>query len=156
MTQHKLNSNLTLLAATANGASASSTANPIGAASRVPQVTELSETMKAMIIGDMNPPLYQQLCANCVDKLPAGDAIKTYHVRVASEECVACGILGLKPEAFTKPFCKFMEQNPTIFHAVDYFKSKSSDLGYKEVRQPPRFRYHKSFTDDYRIASCSG
>jgi aminopeptidase I len=132
MTQHKLNNNLTLLAASANGSSASSTASPVGAP-RVPQEKELSETMKAMIIGDMNPPLYRQLCTKCVDKLPAGDAIKAYHVRVASESCVACRILGLKPEAFTKPFCKFLEQNPTIFHAVDYFKSKSTDLGYKEV-----------------------
>lgn len=39
----------------------------------------------------------------------------------------------LKPEAFTKPYLEFMTGNPTVFHAVDYFKEKLVKVGYKEV-----------------------
>ena len=39
----------------------------------------------------------------------------------------------IKPEAFTKPYLEFMTENPTIFHAVDYFKEKLEKAGYKEV-----------------------
>jgi aminopeptidase I len=39
----------------------------------------------------------------------------------------------LKPEAFTKPYVDFMTENPTVFHAVDYFKEKLLKVGYKEV-----------------------
>lgn len=39
----------------------------------------------------------------------------------------------LKPEAFTKPYVEFMTENPTVFHAVDYFKEKLCKSGYKEV-----------------------
>ncbi len=41
----------------------------------------------------------------------------------------------IKPEDFTKPFCDFMTENPTVFHAVDYFKQKLSAAGYSEVSQ---------------------
>lgn len=39
----------------------------------------------------------------------------------------------IKPEEFTKPFCDFLTENPTIFHTVDHFKSKLNEAGYKEV-----------------------
>lgn len=39
----------------------------------------------------------------------------------------------LKPEAFTKPYCDFMTENPTVFHAVGYFKEKLVKAGYTEV-----------------------
>ncbi|KAK4239673.1 peptidase M18 [Achaetomium macrosporum] len=39
----------------------------------------------------------------------------------------------LKPEAFTKPYLEFMTENPTVFHAVDYFKEKLLKAGYKEL-----------------------
>ncbi|EON98626.1 putative vacuolar aminopeptidase 1 protein [Phaeoacremonium minimum UCRPA7] len=39
----------------------------------------------------------------------------------------------IKPEYFTKPFCSFLTENPTIFHAVDYFKKKMLGLGFKEL-----------------------
>ncbi|KAI6782394.1 vacuolar aminopeptidase 1 [Emericellopsis cladophorae] len=41
-----------------------------------------------------------------------------------------------KPEAFTKPFTDFLEENPTIFHVVEYSKRKLEAKGYKEL--PPR------------------
>lgn len=40
----------------------------------------------------------------------------------------------IKPEAYTKPFCDFLKESPTIFHAVDYFKSKARASGFEEVR----------------------
>lgn len=47
----------------------------------------------------------------------------------------------IKPEEFTKPFCDFLTENPTIFHTVDHFRGKLGDAGYKEVSkesaQPP-------------------
>lgn len=43
----------------------------------------------------------------------------------------------LKPEAFTKPYLDFMTENPTVFHAVDYFKQKLLKAGYAEVSQQP-------------------
>ncbi|KAH6691390.1 aminopeptidase I zinc metalloprotease [Plectosphaerella plurivora] len=41
-----------------------------------------------------------------------------------------------KPESYTKPFCDFLAENPTVFHTVDHFKTKLSDAGFKEL--PPR------------------
>lgn len=38
------------------------------------------------------------------------------------------------PEAYTKPFCDFLTENPTVFHAVDYFEKKLEKAGYKKVR----------------------
>ncbi|AEO62709.1 uncharacterized protein THITE_2061958 [Thermothielavioides terrestris NRRL 8126] len=39
----------------------------------------------------------------------------------------------LRPEAFTKPYCDFMTENPTVFHVVDYFKQKLLKVGYTEL-----------------------
>ncbi|KAK9777830.1 putative Vacuolar aminopeptidase 1 [Seiridium cardinale] len=39
----------------------------------------------------------------------------------------------IKPEDYTKPFCDFLQENPTVFHAVDYFKAKASEYGYTEL-----------------------
>ena len=41
----------------------------------------------------------------------------------------------VKPvEEYTKPFCEFLTENPTVFHAVDYFKRKLKENGFIEVR----------------------
>lgn len=42
----------------------------------------------------------------------------------------------VKPEAYTRPFCDFLQESPTIFHAVDYFKSKLAKDGFQEVSGP--------------------
>ncbi|KAK0719905.1 peptidase M18 [Lasiosphaeris hirsuta] len=39
----------------------------------------------------------------------------------------------LKPEDFTKPYCDFMTANPTVFHAVGYFKEQLAKAGFKEL-----------------------
>lgn len=51
--------------------------------------------------------------------------------------CKICHLRSLKPEAFTKPFTQFLTENPTIFHAVDYFKEKLAAVGFTEVSQAP-------------------
>ena len=38
------------------------------------------------------------------------------------------------PEAYCQPFCDFLTQNPTVFHAVDYFGTKLEKAGFKKVR----------------------
>lgn len=38
------------------------------------------------------------------------------------------------PEAYCQPFCDFLTQNPTVFHAVDYFGNKLEKAGFKKVR----------------------
>jgi hypothetical protein len=37
------------------------------------------------------------------------------------------------PEAYTRPFCEFLTENPTVFHAVAYFEEKLSQAGFKKV-----------------------
>lgn len=37
------------------------------------------------------------------------------------------------PEAYTKPFCDFITENPTVFHAVDHFAKKLEKAGFKKV-----------------------
>lgn len=38
-----------------------------------------------------------------------------------------------EPEEYTQPFCDFLTENPTVWHAVDYFKEKLVTGGYKMV-----------------------
>lgn len=37
------------------------------------------------------------------------------------------------PEAYCQPFCDFLTENPTVFHAVDYFEKKLEKAGFKKV-----------------------
>ncbi|KAH8664235.1 aminopeptidase I zinc metalloprotease-domain-containing protein [Xylariales sp. PMI_506] len=132
----KRSSNLSLrMAATTNAASSAPASPSIPEARRPKQEKPMDKTMKALIIGDMDPPMFRQLCTKCVGTFPAGHPAKEYHERVSTDKCDACGILELRPEAFTAPFCKFLQESPTIFHAVDYFKTKAEKLGYVEVTE---------------------
>ena len=40
------------------------------------------------------------------------------------------------PEAYTKPFCDFLTENPTVWHAVQYFEKKLGAAGFKKVCVP--------------------
>jgi aminopeptidase I len=53
--------------------------------------------------------------------------------RLASETPKSVEARELKPEAFTKPYLDFMTGNPTVFHAVSYFKEELAKAGYEEV-----------------------
>ena len=37
------------------------------------------------------------------------------------------------PEAYTQPFCDFLTENPTVWHAVSYFEKKLEKAGFKKV-----------------------
>lgn len=37
---------------------------------------------------------------------------------------------GVNPESYTKPYCDFMTQNPTVFHAVSSFAAQLEENGY--------------------------
>lgn len=41
----------------------------------------------------------------------------------------------LNPSDFTVPFLKFMTENPTVFHAVDYFSKKLEAKGFKKLSE---------------------
>ena len=43
------------------------------------------------------------------------------------------GIALKSPEAYTQPFCDFITENPTVFHAVGYFEKKLEKAGFKKV-----------------------
>lgn len=55
--------------------------------------------------------------------------------KLLDRPCKICHLRSLSPEAFTKPFTQFLTENPTIFHAVDYFKEKLAAVGFTEVSQ---------------------
>jgi hypothetical protein len=38
-----------------------------------------------------------------------------------------------EPADYTQPFVDFLTENPTVFHAVDYFERKLEDAGFKKV-----------------------
>ncbi|CAI4212619.1 unnamed protein product [Parascedosporium putredinis] len=48
--------------------------------------------------------------------------------------CPLCLVKEDKPEAYTKPFCDFLTENPTVFHAVEYFKEKLTAAGFEEIK----------------------
>jgi aminopeptidase I len=37
------------------------------------------------------------------------------------------------PQAYTQPFCDFLTENPTVWHAVDYFENKLKKAGFKKA-----------------------
>ncbi|CAL3973320.1 unnamed protein product [Diplocarpon coronariae] len=39
------------------------------------------------------------------------------------------------PEAYAQPFCDFLTENPTVFHAVDYFEKKLEKAGFKKLSE---------------------
>ncbi|KAI9744148.1 MAG: hypothetical protein M1818_002300 [Claussenomyces sp. TS43310] len=61
--------------------------------------------------------------------------IRRIEGKLAEEKDVA-GVNKVKqPEAYTQPFCDFLIQNPTVFHAVDYFARKLTDAGFKKLSE---------------------
>ncbi|KAI1462404.1 aminopeptidase I zinc metalloprotease-domain-containing protein [Annulohypoxylon moriforme] len=127
-------SNLSLRSvAAANSLSASrlsSFANP----SEFEKKQTMSDAEKAFIIGDLGRCKYLSLCDSCYRDIPdhRTDSI-ALGLKDDRSSCACCGVMITRPEAFTDPFLRFMQENPTIFHAVDYFKDKASSLGYKEL-----------------------
>lgn len=73
-------------------------------------------------------------CASCIAKLTPSEVGQVNWHLTEDQVCRLCQVAELKPEAFTKPFCDFLQENPTIFHTVDYFKKKLAHSGFEEVQ----------------------
>ncbi|MCJ1392753.1 hypothetical protein MMC18_005624 [Xylographa bjoerkii] len=41
----------------------------------------------------------------------------------------------IKPEAYTQPFLRFISENPTVFHTVDYFSKQLSSHGFTKLSE---------------------
>ena len=92
---------------------------------------------KAIVIGDLKTRRDVKLCDSCYRDLPDSCAdLLSLELTTNRSSCSACAITDSRPEAFTEPFCTFLKENPTIFHTVDYLKTKMTSLGYKEVGAP--------------------
>ena len=89
----------------------------------------------AFNIADMQgrDPRKNRVCATCISKLsPEQVSQINWHI-ADGQSCKLCDIMSYKPEAFTQPFMDFIDENPTVFHAVDYFKRKLHDTEFQEV-----------------------
>lgn len=101
---------------------------------RPPQAARvLSEVSKLFVVGDLGgeSQLNNVVCSQCFGSL---DIEQRRNVTVHGGECVLCRMREQDPAASTKPYCRFMTENPTVFHAVDYFSRKAAALGYQEVK----------------------
>lgn len=115
-------SNLNLYSATSTP---SSLASPTSSVSRALETSDLANALTGA-----------GACAEC-SKLTAPQKLSVLRKRssvgiLSDDGCRFCG-LASKPESFTKPFCDFLTENPTIFHAVGYFKDKLNAAGFTEV-----------------------
>lgn len=82
------------------------------------------------------PSAHGRVCFKCIAKLSPRETAQVNWQIVLEDKCQICSVKGLAPEAFTKPFLDFLRENPTVFHAVDYFKTKLDGAGYVEVFAP--------------------
>ncbi|MCJ1321817.1 hypothetical protein MMC15_007162 [Xylographa vitiligo] len=51
------------------------------------------------------------------------------------ETLSATAAASIKPEAYTQPFLSFISNNPTVFHAVDYFSKQLSSHGFTKLSE---------------------
>ncbi|KAI0471786.1 aminopeptidase-like protein [Xylariaceae sp. FL0804] len=89
---------------------------------------------KAFVVGELHRQRTLTLCDACYRDIPERrtDSL-ALQLTSQKDACSACQIMASKPEAYTEPFCTFLRENPTIFHAVDYFKAKMTSLGFKAL-----------------------
>ncbi|KAJ9134281.1 Aminopeptidase I zinc metalloprotease [Pleurostoma richardsiae] len=103
------------------------------APSRKTAEPEMSAEAQCFVLADMwgrtageNP-----VCGRCALRLQADQ--RSHTAAADSASCRICAFTATKPEVFTKPFCEFLTENPTIFHTVEYFKAKLAAVGFKEL-----------------------
>lgn len=150
MTQHtteylrQRSSKMSLRMAAASNASDASQSLYDGFASR----HTMNKAQTAFVVGDLSRRTSYKLCNNCQQDLSSTlrDAAEAQKCSIADsqDDCDTCSIASVKPEAFTEPFCAFLRENPTIFHSVEYFKSKAKAAGFEEVclSHPIRLQIH--------------
>ncbi|KAI1340873.1 aminopeptidase-like protein [Xylariaceae sp. FL0016] len=130
--QRSSNMSLRMAAASNSNTHLSSFANPSEFESR--SELSMSDAEKAFIVGELARSKELTLCDACYRDIPESRTDKLpLQLTEHKASCSACNVVNSKPESFTEPFCTFLKENPTIFHSVDYFKSKMSSLGYKEL-----------------------
>lgn len=81
------------------------------------------------------PASHNTVCMECYRQLTRQDRLSVTPALTGT--CGLCAFLAVKPEAFTKPFCEFLTENPTIFHTVVYAKDKLEAAGYTQVSLLP-------------------
>ncbi|KAF4120589.1 aminopeptidase I [Geosmithia morbida] len=72
-------------------------------------------------------------CANCIMKLTPREVQQVNWHLTEDQPCRLCQIAEGKPEAYTKPFTDFLQENPTVFHTVQHFKTKLNQLDFTEL-----------------------
>ncbi|KAF6798137.1 vacuolar aminopeptidase 1 (aminopeptidase I zinc metalloprotease) [Colletotrichum sojae] len=89
---------------------------------------------KPFLLADMDgrPPASNPVCESCWNALRYSEVKQTVRASSAAA-CRLCAVAAGKPEAYTKPFVDFLTENPTIFHAVAYFKTKLAAAGFTEL-----------------------
>ncbi|KAJ4255450.1 vacuolar aminopeptidase 1 [Fusarium torreyae] len=97
--------------------------------------TETRQRSKNFVLSDMKgrDTRDNRVCSSCISKLASDEVGQVNWHLEADQACRLCQVDKLEPEAFTKPFTDFLQENPTIFHTVDYFKNKLKELGFEEL-----------------------
>lgn len=95
-----------------------------------------SHESKCFILADMDKAARpdNEVCVDCAARLGPEQRRNTIGLSSGSG-CKICDLKVSSPERFTKPFCDFLAENPTIFHTVEHFKAKMNAVGFTEVRQ---------------------
>ena len=110
------------------------------------QGRELTREAQCFILAEMDrgPRSENKVCRGCMLGLSPQQQENAIRAEPGQDyklldrpSCKICHLRSLKPEAFTQPFTQFLTENPTIFHAVDYFKEKLAAVGFTEVGQEP-------------------
>lgn len=94
----------------------------------------LSREQRAYLVSGIESRPYAQrkVCPSCASALRDRQRQQVF-CAAAAGECLLCAAAEGKPEAFTQAFCDFLTENPTVFHAVEYFEKKLQDAGFTEV-----------------------
>lgn len=130
-------SNLSLRSEAATNALSTSRLSSFANPSEFENESTISDAVKAFIVGDLARSGSVSLCDSCLRDIPKEKRTGTkIIIESDTQQCSVCDVLASKPEAFTEPFCKFLQENPTVFHSVGYFKDKLNALDYKEVSIP--------------------
>ncbi|KAL0943388.1 aminopeptidase I zinc metalloprotease [Colletotrichum truncatum] len=89
---------------------------------------------KAFVLADMDgrPASSNPICESCWNTLRYSEVKQTVRASTPAA-CKLCAVAAGKPEAYTQPFIDFLTENPTIFHAVSYFKEKLAAAGFTEL-----------------------
>ncbi|KAI0135256.1 aminopeptidase I zinc metalloprotease-domain-containing protein [Daldinia grandis] len=127
-------SNMSLRSEAATNALSTSRLSSFANPSEFENESTISDAVKAFVVGDLARSGTVSLCDSCLRDIPKEKRTGTKIIMESdTQQCYACNILASKPEAFTEPFCKFLQDNPTVFHSVSYFKDKLNALDYKEL-----------------------